>query len=94
MRHLSVALSVACLSGCYSMIVPVSAFNPYIEQDGAQKFRFVAGNDLARTNRDILISNELGSRKYCMNGYDLVNTYQDSSRTIYEGVCRPEPAAK
>lgn len=88
-------------SACTSMVTDpgksITAFNPYITKDGAHSFRFVAksklpsyfeGDDIRQIHEQ-QISNELGNRRYCTNGYSIASvTEVHGSNLVYEGVCK------
>lgn len=96
-----VALLLGSMLGCASLmeddLIEITAFNPYVTKDGKQSFRFVAKNKLpsyyknadVQQTHEVLISNELGKRQYCMKGYEIVNKTAGIDDTIiYEGVCK------
>lgn len=98
---LIIVLLLVNILGCTSLMKDdlnaITAFNPYINKDGKQSFRFVAKNRLpsyyknadVQQTHEAWISNELGKRQYCTKGYEIVNkTNAGDDNFFYEGVCK------
>ena len=85
------------IAGCAPLTSSdLSSFNPYITKDGQQSFRFVANNKLPSYYKDAdiqqiheaWISNEMGRRQYCTNGYNIESQTNSGEFIVYEGTCK------
>lgn len=96
MRILILAIITLLITGCQATI-PTHGVQPYVTDDGQQRFRFTASSkaliyqspDVAPEElRMLLLSNRLGNIGYCQQGYDIIERKEFDTYIYYAGQCK------